>query len=464
MKKEVGYSKVVYIIILLIIGIFYFFILGESDPCLMRDSEAFLTPNDLILKSYWLYAIFLKMCRVVSGGKDYLYVAYIFQGIFGMISSVVLTEYFRKYYKIGYMGAILIYVFTLLPYGYSLPENVVTHHIMTEGVAIPLFHICILFACKSFLEKKYGYMLIVVLTGILLVLTRSHLLVLMPAFFLLLMGIFAKKWQIGFRNMTKKGKRYKIALAISTTIVVCSVFFSVFIRTNIGSQFSIAISGRVMCLMEYEDRELFEGEIQEVYDALYMNADKGEHLAKYFRTDSWRSYDIALHTNENTKEGLRVIREFYHDKYPQEVEGKYNYKSYMDMNSIVVTLLCSHILDYIIMSIQLMTQSFVASVFIQPDAIRNLCYIIAFLIYMGTFGTIYYENRRLKVERKYIIPISITLVFLVTNVVLTNIVFYGLQRYVIYTFGMFYISWFIMLLGIWRKWRKSSKTDLLDKK
>lgn len=461
MEKRTQYNRMMYIVCILVLGISYFFILGEDGPYLSRDSETFINPNALVVQSYWLYTFFLSICRMLGGTERYLYIVYIFQGLFGMLSSVILTEFFRKYYKIGYVGALFIYILTLLPYGYSLPENVVSHHIMTEGLSIPLFHICILFTCKGVLEKKYRYMLLALLTGFLLVLTRSQLLVFIPSVLLLLLMAFAKKNIVRLSERMRMKSGLIIVVFVFVSIMTCIFFVKSFLlKTNIGSQFMVAVSGRVMCMMEYQDRELFEGEMQEIYDALYENANQGGHIKKYFRTDSWRSYDIAVHTNENAKEWPTVLKKFYSTKYPEKEEGEYKLKLYSSMEYIVATLCSKHIFEYLFMSIHLMVQSFVASVFIQPDSIRNLCYVITLLIYVGTFAVIYIAERKMKVEKKYIIPSLITLLFLITNVVFTNIIFYGLQRYVVYTFGMFYVSWFIMLVGMVRKWKNSDKTRL----
>ena len=460
MGSKIQYKSIVYVLAIIALGYFYFFALGENGPYLMRDSEVFLSPNALVLRSYWLYTRFLKTCRVIFGQDIFLYAVYIIQSLLAILSSVLLTEYFRKYYKMDYISALLIFLFTFLPSGYSLPENVVSHHIMTEGLSISIFHVCILYTCKSFLEKKYFYMFIVVLTGGLLALTRSQLILFLPVIAFLVALIFIKEVLSNLADkMRIKRNRFMVGFVLIIGFLLFISIFSIFSKTSIGSQLMAAISGRVMCLMEYEDRELFEGETQEIYDALYKNADEGGHIEKYFRTDSWRSYDIAVHTNENTKEGLTVIRNFYADKYQDKDFSEYALQSYYDRDFIVEKLFYNHVLDYIIMSIQLMTQSFVASVFIQPDSIRNLCYVITLFIYLGTFGVMYIAGGKMKVEKKYIIPMLITLLFLISNVVFTNIIFYGQQRYVIYTFGMFYISWLIMMLGIYRKRKEQADSE-----
>lgn len=451
-NKKLLDNRFIYGLGITIIGIIFFFILGDSGPYFMRDSALFIDPNGATSQSYWLYTHFLMLCEFIFGQNNYLYVAYIVQALFAMFTSVLVTEYFRQYYDMTYISSLCVYLFTLLPYGYSLPENVVTHHIMTEALSIPLFHICLLFTYKSFLENKYWNMIVVIIMGILLTLSRSQLLLVIPIIVFLIVAIFTKCVIKKINEkLTLKLKIFIAGLIVISVVLVGNLVGIVFEKTTLGSQFITAITGRVMCLMEYEDREMFDGELQEIYDVLYKNADEGGHIEKYFRTDSWRSYDIAEHTNENTKECLPTIRAYYEENYFTNEFPEYKMKSYYDREYITKELLKNHYMEYFLMSIQLMTQSFVASVFIQPDSIRNLCYVIALFIYLGTFMGIYIAERKVKVEKKYIIPMLITLLFLVSNVVFTNIIFYGQQRYVIYTFGMFYVSWFIMILGIYRK-------------
>ena len=460
MENKIHYKGIAYTIGIVVLGILYFFILGDNGPYLMRDSEAFLNPTSGLTHGYWLYPRFLDLCEIICGQESALNVAYIIQGLLALITSIWITEYFRKYFGMGYLSGMLIYICTLLPYGYSLPENVVTHHIMTEAISIPLFYICILFSCKSFLEKKYYYMIFVVVTEGGLALSRSQLLVFLPVIAFLLVIIFIREVVFKIADKIKVNRRNMVIAFIVISVGLMIVFLAgVFMKTTIGSQLTAALSGRIMCLMEYEDRELFEGEVQEIYDALYKNADEGGHIQKYFRTDSWRAYDIADHTNENGKECLPVIRYFYNEKYAGKNMEEYALQSYYDRDYIMTTLLRNHIWDYVIMSLQLMTQSFVASVFIQPYIIRNLCYIITLFIYLGTFCVIYISDRKVKVEKKYIVPMLITLLFLVSNVVFTNAIFYGQQRYVIYTFGMFYISLFIMIMGIYRKRKELTESE-----
>ena len=56
---------------------------------------------------------------------------------------------------------------------------------------------------------------------------------------------------------------------------------------------------------------------------------------------------------------------------------------------------------------------------------------------------------QLKGKEEARIPLYLTGFMLIANVVITNLFFFGQQRYVVYTFGFFYISLFLLCRDIW---------------
>lgn len=107
------------------------------------------------------------------------------------------------------------------------------------------------------------------------------------------------------------------------------------------------------------------------------------------------------------------------------------------------TLFKHHLWDYFKMTFIVCAQSLVVSIFIQPTKIYMLCWCIAFGIYMSTIFLLIY-SKKICCSAQCRIPMLITGTVLLGNVVITNIMFYGQQRYVVYTFGFFYISLFIL--------------------
>ena len=95
----------------------------------------------------------------------------------------------------------------------------------------------------------------------------------------------------------------------------------------------------------------------------------------------------------------------------------------------------------------------VAAIFFQKESFYTICIIITILLYgYGIFVAVI--NRK---NSKVVDFYKITMLILIINVCFLNILFYGLQRYVVYTFGIYYISLFLQTCALWKQYRKESK-------
>lgn len=449
-------SRSIYFVSLVVFGIIFFFLIGQQGPIVTDDSKTYLSFSPGVSVIYLLYPRFLQFFSIIFGEQYFLYAVYMVQGLLAIIVSVVLTEFFRKEYNLNYILAFLVFVLSVLPYGYSLPESVVTHHILTEGVTFPIFTLFMLVSIKLFLYEKKRYLCEGLLLSVMLVMLRSQLLVLL-LIFLLLSVFFGIKVLYNKVPAEKKMKflAFNIMAGLLIVVLATGLFYKVLLTGEL-SQFSDAITGKVLCLIEYEDRELFEGETQEVFDALYKNvSDKGNLIDL---NEKQRANNIAESINENTKDWVVVISDYYSEKYSdlQQTDKMYKYRM---RNAVVWDLFEEHFADYLILTMKLLPHSFVASIFIQPDAVYELCHVIAAVIYLLAIAFMVYAIKK-ECELKYLKPLMITLFVILFNVVITNVFFYGQQRYVVYPFGIFYISVFIEVIGICRKLQKQKTTSI----
>ena len=236
-----------------------------------------------------------------------------------------------------------------------------------------------------------------------------------------------------------------------TVVIVCggTIFLSIgkVVELSGWSQLTDAVMGRVLCAIDEEDRMLFQEDEQEVFDLLYETIERNENRYPHFREGVWRWEDIMDATNENTLMYRKTIYTYYLDSGSETAEKD----AIRCINSVVSTLFYHHLDDYFMMSMHLFLQSFVVAIFIHPSAIFSLCYFIAIMLYIFAIGLLWYANCKIKIDVKYSIPLLLTLLMIFAIVVITNIVFYGLQRYVVYAFGSFYVSYLILILGIVRE-------------
>ena len=111
-------------------------------------------------------------------------------------------------------------------------------------------------------------------------------------------------------------------------------------------------------------------------------------------------------------------------------------------------LVREHFLRCIEVSIQLMPAGFVSTVLFHKASIYGLIYAMTLVLYVMAIGGsvyVYWRNKKMESESVYMMLIVL---IAVTNVVSSNLMHFGLQRYLAYTVGMFYIGLFILMRRI----------------
>ena len=438
-KKNFEYK--IYMVLLLIVGAIFFFFVGERGCVLEKDSWVFLDGD--IVYQYIVYPKFLELCRGFFGEKYYLdWVSHI-QGFISLCVSIVTTEYFRKNYKLSYVCSGLVFVCTFGPYAYSLPQYVSSHSIMTEGLAFPLFYLWMLCALQIYLKRKNTWFLPLFFVTLVLAYTRTQLMLFFIICFLMILErtVF---WLYGKISEDRRKKFVKLCIFSGVIGIVLGIkLFLIFIEHNVYSQMTDAVAGRVFCAVEQEDVELFEGRNRDLFLGIYDEIEYMETRQCYFRAGIRQWEDIVNATNENTKMLARIIRPYYPEIEMLElndVKGKMSY-----------AMLLEHWDDYLVMTGSLWLQSLVVSIFIHPEVAYVWGYVIAILLYVFGIGSIVWSKKKYQIDNRYIIPLLITLLVILSITLITNVLFMGLQRYVVYPFGYFYISVVVLYYEIIRK-------------
>lgn len=439
--KEPSKSKnkdCIFIACLIIMGLVFFFCIGQKGYIIERDSDIFIRADRFVMGyGYVIYPLFIQLIRTMIGPEYYLDAIFIIQGLISLVASLLLTLQLKKRYRLNYSVSVLLFLCSLGPYTYTLPEYVSSHCIMTEGLAFPMFYIWIILAILIYTDKKNKLFIPLILQSVVLILTRPQLL-----FLLIVVILLAIERMVDYfaQNKLKKFKIISIIIAITAFFSILS--FPQIVRHNILPQLTDAVTGRVFCIADREDNELFEGTDRDLFEKLLTEIDTMGTSEGYFRDDIKRWEDIAHAVNENTKYiGDAVVQYMIDDP-----RSSYEIKS-----ELAYRLLVNHWDKYIYLTLPLLIQSLVVSVFYHPESAYVLGYIISFLIYV--FGCclafVLIKKKACKIE--YIIPFIISMLVLVTNAVVTNVVFMGLQRYVVYSFGCYYFSMIIMLVGVIRR-------------
>lgn len=430
-------NKYIYYVILLVTGLFFFFLLGQADYVLYTDSMTYLEPTQFVSERYVIYPLFLNICRKLFGNDYFLSVVFWIQGGLAVLVSWWSAEYYRKRFELSYFWSILIYFCLFLPYGYSLPESVATHHILTEGLAYTIFHFFLLQIIKVFLESSWKNMTLALVAMFLLVLLRGQLLFLIPVFGVYFIVFILNRNKIHFdikRNLSK------ILLSAGCLFIILNMAFIWLISSGKFLQATTAVSGRVLCLLEEDDEALFEGHELAIYHELYDAVMESGTNADTFRPGLRGWEDIANSSNENAKIARNVVLEYYVTYMSDRVDDGID----KIIASVSGKLLRAHYAEYWGMTMILCLESLVLSIFIQPSRIFTLCNIAALFLYSFSI-VLFVRILRVRRDGDITIPYIVTMTALLGNVTITNSLFYGMQRYIVYTFGYFYLSLILIL-------------------
>lgn len=421
----------------ILVGILFFFILGEAGPVIEKDSGVFIEPVEIFTGyGYVIYPQFIRLCKSIFGSEKYLYVVFIVQSSLACATSIVTTAYIRKKYIHSNLLCFAVFIASFGPYLYTLPQYVASHGILTEGLAFPLFNIWMLFALDFINEdKKIDYVLII-LISIVMALTRTQLMLMfiIDAAIILwkLLPCFIRK----LKQKTGKAFCLYITIGVIGLIVVGTICFMFLVKRNIIPQMTDAVSGRAICAISEEDVRTHSDIEKGLFEKVLQFTDENQTRNEYFRRGIRRWEDIVTATNINTKELHRIIRDCYPEadaRIINEIKGKLAYD-----------LLMKHPGEYIEMTVSLLVQSLVVAIFFHPDQAYILGYIVAFVLYVLAI-ILCYIAKKMKVEKKYINVLVMTLGDIVLLCGITNVLFIGLQRYVVYVFGWYYIS--IIVVG-----------------
>ena len=419
---------------LIILGLVFFFCIGQKGYILERDSDIFIRADRFVMGyGYVVYPMFIRLIRTLIGPVYYLDAIFITQGLISLTASLLLTLQLKKKYKLARLISTLLFLCTLGPYTYTLPEYVSSHCIMTEGLAFPMFYIWIILAILIYTDKKNKLFIPLILQSVVLILTRPQLL-----FLLIVVILLAIERMVDYFAQNKKNKFKIISIIIVITAFFALLSFPQIVRYNILPQLADAVTGRVFCIADREDNELFEGTDRDLFEKLITEIDAMGTNEEYFRDDIRRWEDIAHAINENTKYIGNAVAKYMVD----DPRSSYEIKS-----ELAYRLLLEHWDKYIALTSPLVIQSLVVSVFYHPESAYKFGYVISFMIYIFGVCLAFVSLRKKACKIEYIIPFFISMLVLLTNALATNVVFMGLQRYVVYSFGCYYFSIIIMLVG-----------------
>lgn len=444
--KKILLSKddLFYKILLITIGIFFFFFVGEDKGyVLQKDSPSYLE-GDMAVGIMPIYPGFLKFQKCIFGEDRFLDATMIVQGIVAIFCSIYLAEILGRVIKLKKRQITIIYILSFLPYAYSLPQNVVSHEIMTEALAFPLLYLYYSLILEGILNRNIKKINISVILLIVLLGLRKQFL------FLFFVNIIVYLWYfLSQRKVQKRLLMYGISLfaILGGVVIIGSINFPKVWSVFDGSQIVDALIGKTIYVSDIDDIELFETEeLKGAFESLYSFAEEGERLLEYaenYNGERW--VHVTEGMNQITANSWPILYD-----YCSKNSIEYEYIESIQ-TELMCTLLIHHWDDLIIIFGDLIMQSLVSAVFIKKTEWYTACKIIAMLIYILGVILRLLCRRSKDQTRSVCIVFDLTMLILLSNIFILNLIFMGLQRYVVYTFGLFYIALYLMFMKLREK-------------
>lgn len=416
------------IAVMILMGMFFYLVPGQWVS-IEDDSARYLEGvGEGVLPGY---PAFLNLFRAILGEPHFLDGVVATQSILAIICTLLFVIMLRRKFPLQGWECILMYLACMLPFSIYLPESGITHQIMTEGLAYSLFYIYFSFLLYFVLDRKYIWCIGAVAMSLILMFVRQQLMI-------LLLTTFAAFLYVMIRQIEVKKTAVKAACLCAGLLAVGGGLFVAALRTQKVdfSQFSSVLMIRGFYEVDYEDRELFDTpEMQEIFERVYSAVDEKQYRYVYARQDLYMWKDL-LCDRITTAAYIEIYR--YMEEHPEV-----NLNDRRVVQDLGGRVLLEHFDRYLYHTLRLMIPGFIAAVFFQVDRVYILCHFIAMFLYLyGLFGSVIC----LKYKADSKVPeFMLTVVgFIFILIVTVNLLFSGLQRYVVYAMGVFYCAAYLL--------------------
>ena len=198
--------------------------------------------------------------------------------------------------------------------------------------------------------------------------------------------------------------------------------------------------------VDSKDVELFQSpEMKEIFKRVYSAVDKEKCRYVYARQDLYMWKDLVK--DQIPGLALTEIKQYLAENPETELEPT------EIMNSFGGKVLFRHFGRYLYHTTRTMISSFISSIFFQIQRIYLLCHFITLGLYLASaLGCIMIVKRNKNIQVAEFT--GMTVCYIIIMVVVTNLVFIGLQRYMVYAMGIFYCTLYMEIREVLKEWSK----------
>lgn len=498
-------KDILFYISLVILSLLIFMVPGERGYVLFDDSPSYMNFYVNMEGVMPGYPLFLHGNKLLFGEERYLYAVVVEQTLIATLCVIIFVAMVRNKFRLRYWESYICYALTLLPFTTNMPGSMTTHEIVTEGIAYALFYLFAVALLQTIWSKSWRWLGALCAMTLVLALIRSQLQILFGVCGVVCIYIAVLK--PGRSERRKKKWMFRLLLGLVCCVMIGMAGVGLVMKVNAAfrdikirvrseeemnvqqaknttmpeteeaqkqnnasrsvratSQYVTLIFSRGMYEAEYDDYLLFEDEqVRELYLFLYQRIDKKQQHYVYAQPGLWMWRDIVNGIGSIAEHSNRWQNRFYNENYPELVSDS-SYASVRDANQIKIglTLIKEHFGRFLYHTLIMLPQAFICTVFFQIERIYLLCHLATLFIYLTAAALMIWAYKDRKVETAYG---EFMCAILGTNLVLIlviSLVFFGQQRYLVYNFGIFYVSYFLLFIQLLRLYGKQI-TDLFHK-
>lgn len=447
-------KKNIYYILGILTVLFFLFGQGVTWYAFGGDTEAYYIYFSHHIEAKPLYPLFFHILNMIFGDGLYLYAASVIQMLLAVCCIMLFVSYLGKQFHLELFSVFCVWVAALLPFVLLLPEDPIPHVLMTESFTYPLMYVYVIFILRGIYESKIKFLYVSGLFVILLTLIRGQMLFLTAV---TMLGYF---YYI-MKNKMMNIKKIMIFICFLLICVWCEgtltrAYEKVFFDAPAQDYSAQTLIQKALYCSQGDDGALFDDEIErEIFEITYEGMMEEQTTWLYSTGDLWDWKHITGSFGANS---YRV-----HDSIEQVLteHGMWSEDS-LEQETIVLDysrrlsnkLISAHLGRCLEVSIRLMPAGFVSTVLFHKESVYMLIHIATVCLYLGVLGVSIFINKKYGhfcQESEYMICIVLVAVI---NVVASNLVHFGLQRYLAYTVGMFYVGGYLLVRRCFLLWKE----------
>lgn len=444
--------------VLAVIGVCYFFLLGERGVNLENDSLGYIHAS---YEREPFYPLIIMVCRVVFG-ENGLNAVVGLQGITALFSCLFLAVKLAQYFELKRWELFFCYLLLLLPFGldtmWSSPRVNYSHLILTECFSYSLFYF-FLSAGICYLQREKNHLSYVCMLLLALVMTTNRnqmeicfVLVVILSIWWNLIRLRKRLWKKCFLEII--GVAAAVALTAFLTLLYCYVQWGYFEKS---SENTFTMMSNLLYTSDAEDAALFEDEdVREVFSELYAQAEENG-WTHHNAGEGWYANGEAV-ADSHDRIKYSVIRPFFQQYVTERGMEPMGFESDRIKKAVSKeiqdVLFRAHVWEWVYNACCMMPKGFILSVIpIIPQGFYPFAAIgavVAWGIFLAA-GCCLLFRKKYREKESGLIAFAILIVsFMVMNVAGICFVIFVQSRYLSYTQGMFWIVCFLMLRALYR--------------